>query len=91
MDVTTGIPWTVWRKSPAQGSNPEQAPSDVDEFAEEHGSGPCTSTRRSSAASRGSIFRSPTSPVVNVNDPKVNWVPRENLMSNGAMTFPDRS
>jgi hypothetical protein len=30
----------------------------------------------------GSILRFSSSPVVNVNDPKVNWVPQGNLMSN---------
>jgi hypothetical protein len=74
-----------------QGSDLEQAPSNADEFAGEHGSGPCTSTRHSSAASRGSIFIFPSSPVEIVNDPKVNWVPLGNLTLNGSMVFLDRS
>jgi hypothetical protein len=40
MDVTTRIPWMILMvrmKSPAQGSDPEQAPPDVDELAEEYG------------------------------------------------------
>jgi hypothetical protein len=71
----TGISWTistVRMKSPTQGSDPKQALSDVDEFAGEHASGSCTSIRRSSATSRGSIFRSPSSPAMNVNDSKMN-------------------
>jgi hypothetical protein len=41
----------------------------------------------------GSIRRSPSSPAVNVNDPKVNLVLRGNLTSNvqGAIAFPDGS
>jgi hypothetical protein len=62
----------VQMKSPTQGFDPEQASSDVDEFAGEYASGQCASTRHSSAASRGSIFRSPSSTATNVNDPKVN-------------------
>jgi hypothetical protein len=40
MDVATRIPWMILMvrmKSPAQGSDPEQAPPDVDELAEEYG------------------------------------------------------
>jgi hypothetical protein len=81
----------VRRKSPAQGSDPEQVSSDVDDSVGEHGSDPCTSTRCSSAASKGRIFISPSSPTVNVNDQKVKSVPRGNLTSNGAMVFLDRS
>jgi hypothetical protein len=42
---------------------------------------------------RDSIFRSSSSPAANVNDLKVNWVPRWNLMSNvqGDMVFPGGS
>jgi hypothetical protein len=45
------------------------------------------------ASPGGSIRRSPSSPVANVNDPKVNLVPRGNLTSNvqGAIAFLDGS
>jgi hypothetical protein len=48
---------------------------------------------RSSAGTGGSIFRSPSSPAANVNDPKMNWVPQGNLTSNvqGTMVFSDGS
>jgi hypothetical protein len=45
------------------------------------------------ASPGGSIRRSPSSPATNVNDPKVNSMPRGNLTSNvqGAIAFPDGS
>jgi hypothetical protein len=49
--------------NPVKGSKPEQASSDVDEGA---GAG-CFG-----AGPGGSILRYPSSPVANVNDPKVN-------------------
>jgi hypothetical protein len=49
--------------SPVKGSKLEQAPPDVDEGAKEG----C-----SDADPGDSILRSPSSPVANVNDPKVN-------------------
>jgi hypothetical protein len=87
MDVTIGIPQmslVVRMYSPAKGSKLEQAPPDVDEGD------------RAGCSDVGpgrSILRSPSSPVANVNDPKINLVPRGNLMSNvqGAMVFSDRS
>jgi hypothetical protein len=70
--------------NPAKGSETEQAPPDVDEGA---GVG-CSGT-----GPGGNILRSPSSPAVNVSDPKVNWVPRGNftLKLQGAMVFPDGS
>jgi hypothetical protein len=53
----------VWMYNPAKGSEPEQVPLDVDEGA---GAG-C-----SGAVPGGSILRSPSSPAMNVSDPKVN-------------------
>jgi hypothetical protein len=58
--------------NPAKGSEPEQAPPDVDDGA---GVG-CPG-----AGPGGGILRSPSSPAVNVNYSKVNWVPRGNLTS----------
>jgi hypothetical protein len=61
-----GIPRTslaVRMYSPVKGSKLEQAPPDVDEGAKEG----C-----SDADPGDSILRSPSSPVANVNDPKVN-------------------
>jgi hypothetical protein len=47
----------------------------------------------SGGGSGGGILRSPSSPTINVSDPKVNWVLRGNFMSNvqGAMVFTDGS
>jgi hypothetical protein len=56
----------------ANGSDPAQVLSVVDEGARVGCSG---------AGPGGSILRSPSSPMANVNDPKVNWVPRGNFMS----------
>jgi hypothetical protein len=69
--------------NPAKRSKPEQASPDADEGA---GVG-C------SGGPGGSILRSLSSPATNVSDPKVNWVPRGNFMSNlqGAMVFLDGS
>jgi hypothetical protein len=87
VDVTIGIPrmsLAVRMYNPANGSKPEQVLPDVDEGA---GAG-C-----SGAGPRGSILRSPSSPVANVSDLKVNRVPRGNFTSKvqGAMVFPDGS
>jgi hypothetical protein len=70
--------------NPGKGSEPKQAPPDAYDGA---GVG-C-----SDAGPRGSILRSPSSPAINVSDPKVNWVPRGNFMSKlqGVMVFPDGS
>jgi hypothetical protein len=54
--------------NPANGSEPEQVLSDVDEGAGVGCSG---------ADPRGSILRSPSSPTANISDPKVNWMPRD--------------
>jgi hypothetical protein len=75
VDVTIRIPrtsFTVRMYNPAKGSKPEQVLPDVDEGA---GVG-C-----SNADLRGSILRSPSSPTVNVSDPKVNWVLRGKFIS----------
>jgi hypothetical protein len=71
--------------NPAKGSKPEQIPSDVDGAGAGAG---CSGT-----VPGGSILRSPSSPVMNVSDPKVNWVSRGNFTSKfqGAMVFPDGS
>jgi hypothetical protein len=68
----------------AKGSKPEQVLPDVDEGAGVGWSG---------AGPGGSILRSPSSPTANVNDPKVNWVPRGNFMSKvqGVIVFPNGS
>jgi hypothetical protein len=65
---------------PAKGSKLEQAQLDIDEGAGVGCSG---------AGPGGSILRSPSSPTANISDPKVNWVPRGNFMSNiqGVMVF----
>jgi hypothetical protein len=83
VDVTIGIPRTslaVPMYNPANGSKPEQVLPDVDEEARVgcSGTGP-----------GGIVLRSPSSPMVNVSDPKVNWVPRGNFMSKiqGDMVF----
>jgi hypothetical protein len=70
--------------NPANGSKLDQVLPDVDEGA---GVG-CSGT-----GPGGNILRSPSSPTVNVSDPKVNWVPRGNFMSKvqGAMVFSDGS
>jgi hypothetical protein len=64
--------------------NLQQAPPDVDEGAGVGCSG---------AGPGGSILRSSSSPTANVSDPKVNWVPRGNFISNvqGGTVFPDGS
>jgi hypothetical protein len=85
VDVTIGIPrmsLTVRTYNPANGSKPEQVLPDVDEGAGVECSG-----------AGGSILRSSSSPTVNVSDPKINWVPRGNFVSNvqGVMVFPDGS
>jgi hypothetical protein len=74
----------VWMYSPTKGSKPEQAPSDVDEGVR---------AGCSDVGPGGSILRSPSSPATNINDPKVNWVPRGSLTLNvqGAMIFPNGS
>jgi hypothetical protein len=87
VDVTIEIPrmsLVVWMYNAAQESEPQQVPSNVDEGA---------GARCSGAVPRGSIFRSPSSPVTNINDPKVNWVLRENFTSKlqGTMVFSDGS
>jgi hypothetical protein len=51
--------------SHAQGSKPKYETLDVDDGAK---------ARCSDAGPGGSIFRSPSSPVANINDPKVNSV-----------------
>jgi hypothetical protein len=56
----------------AKESKPEQVQPDVDEGA---------GVRCSGAGHGSNILRSPSSPTVNVSDPKVNWVPRGNFMS----------
>jgi hypothetical protein len=68
----------------ANGSKPKQVLPDVDEGA---GVG-CSGT-----GPGGRILRSPSSPMANVSDPKVNWVLRGNFMSKvqGDMVFPDGS
>jgi hypothetical protein len=66
VDVTIKIPRTslaVRMYNPANRSKPEQVLPDVDEGAGVGCSG---------AGPRGNISRSPSSPTVNVNDPKVN-------------------
>jgi hypothetical protein len=70
--------------NPAKGSEPKHAPPDADEGVGVGCSG---------AGPRGSILRSPSSPVANVSDPKVNRVPKGNFMSKlqGAMVFPEGS
>jgi hypothetical protein len=70
--------------NPANRSEPEQVLPDVDEGAGVGCSG---------AGPGGSILRSPSSPMANVSDPKVNWVSRGNFMSQvqGAMVFPNGS
>jgi hypothetical protein len=87
VDVMIGIPRTtlaVRIYNPTKGSEPEQVPPDVDEGV---GVG-C-----SDAVPRGSIFRPPFSPAMNVSDPKVNWVTRGNFTSKlqGVMVFSDGS
>jgi hypothetical protein len=87
VDVMIGIPrmcLTVQMYNLAKGSEPLQAPPDADEGV---GVG-CSST-----GPGGSILRSPSSPVANVSNPKVNWVLRGNFMSKfqGTMVFLDRS
>jgi hypothetical protein len=82
-----GIPRTrlaVRMYNPIKGSEPEQVAPDVDEGV---GAG-C-----SGAVPRGSILRSPSSPAMNVSDPKVNWVLRGNflLKLQGVMVIPDGS
>jgi hypothetical protein len=86
-DVMIGIPRTslaVRMYNPANGSKPTQVLPNVDEGAE---------LRCSGASPGGSILRSPSSPMANVSDPKINWVPRGNIMSKvqSAMVFPDGS
>jgi hypothetical protein len=70
--------------NPANGSQLEQVLPDVDEGAIVGCSG---------AGLGGSILRSPSSPMTNISDPRVNWVPRENFMSKVqcAMIFLDGS
>jgi hypothetical protein len=70
--------------NPTNGSEPKQVLPDVDEVAGVGCSG---------ASPEGSILRSLPSPTTNVNDPKVNWVPRENFMSKvqGVMVFSNGS
>jgi hypothetical protein len=66
MDVTIEIPrtsLTVRMYNPVKGSKPEHAPPDIDEGA---GAG-C-----SDAGPGGNVLRSLSSPVTNVNNPKVN-------------------
>jgi hypothetical protein len=66
MDVIIGIPQmslAMRMYNPVKGSNPEQAPPDVDNGAKAGFSG---------AGLGGSILRSSSSPAVNVNDSKVN-------------------
>jgi hypothetical protein len=58
--------------NPTKGSEPEQVPPDIDEGAGVGCSG---------AVPRGNVLRSPSSPVMNVSDPKVNWVLRGNFTS----------
>jgi hypothetical protein len=87
VDNTIGIPRTslaVRMYNPANGSKPEQVLPDVDEGA---GAG-CSGARPG-----GSILRYPSSPMANVSDPKVNWVPIGNFMSKVQcdMVFPDGS
>jgi hypothetical protein len=53
----------VWMYNPAKGSESKQAPPDVDEGVGVGCSG---------AGPGGSILRSPSSPMANVSDPKVN-------------------
>jgi hypothetical protein len=75
VDVTIGIPQmslTVQMYNPAKEYEPEQASPNADEGAGVGCSG---------AGPEGSILRSPSSPVANVSDPKINWVSRENFMS----------
>jgi hypothetical protein len=69
---------------PANGSKPEQVLPDVDEGA---------GVRCSSVGPGGRILRSPSSPVTNISDPKVNWMLRGNftLKVQGAMVFSDGS
>jgi hypothetical protein len=87
VDITIGIPrmsLAVQMYNLVKGSKPEQAPSDVDEGAGVGCSG---------AGPGGNILRSPSSPTVNISDPKVNWEPGGNFMSKfqGAMIFLDGS
>jgi hypothetical protein len=83
--VTTGIPQTsltVRIYGPSKRSESGWVSLDADEGAV------C-----SVASPGGTIRRSPSSPAANVNDPKVNSMPRGNLTSNvqGAIAFPDGS
>jgi hypothetical protein len=76
VDVMIRIPrmsLMVRMYNPAKGSKPEEASPDVDEGAE---------VRCSGAGPGGNILRSLSSPMTNVSDPKVNYVPRGNFMSN---------
>jgi hypothetical protein len=67
--------------NPTKESKPEQAPLDVDEGAGVGCSG---------AGPGDNILRSLCSSTTNVSEPKINWVPRGNFMSNvqGVMVFP---
>jgi hypothetical protein len=70
--------------NPANGSEPVQVLSSVDEGA---------GVRCSGASPRGSILMSPSSPMANVSFPKVNCVSRGNFMPKvqGVVVFPDGS